>query len=88
MVTLYRRTQVWVVDYTYHGAPRQWFKALPQGVDARAGMQALLRELHGDDARLVGVRPATEEEELRYVRGDLPRNVMCPTGRAPRTRPS
>ena len=84
MVTLFRRTQVWVVDYRHEGRARQWFKALPQGTDAPSAMRALLRELYGDAAVLVGVRPATEEEELRYVRGDLPRNVLCPTGRAPR----
>ncbi len=87
MATFFRRSQVWVVDYTWHGRPRQWFKALPQGTDARAAMLALLRELHGDAARLVDVRPATAQEEERYVRGDLPRNVLCPTGRAPRTAP-
>lgn len=87
MVTLFRRTQVWVVDFTYEGRPRRWFKALPQGMDAGVAMRALLDELYGDHARLVAVRPATEQEELDYVRGNLPHNMLCPTGRAPRSAP-
>ena len=83
MVTLYRRTQVWVVDFTYDGRARRWFKPLPQGTDAGTAMRALLHELYGDHARLVEVRPATEQEELDYVRGNVPRNMLCPTGRAP-----
>ena len=86
MVTFFRRTQVWVVDFSYEGRPRRWFKPLPQGTDAQAALLALLQELYGDRARLVAVRPATEQEELDYVRGNVPRNMLCPTGRAPRTR--
>ena len=87
MAPFFRQSQVWVVDYRYDGRPRQWFKALPQGTDATAAMQALLHELYGAHARLTAVRPATPQEELAYVRGDLPRNVLCPTGRAPRAPP-
>lgn len=88
MVTHFRRSQIWVVDFHYLGRPRRWFKALPQGTDAQAAMTASLDELFGARARLVGVRPATEQEERDYVRGDLPRNLFCPTGRTPRsTRP-
>ncbi len=87
MVTLYRRTQIWVVDFTYEGRARRWFKPLPQGTDAAAAMRELLRDLYGEPARLVAVRPATEQEELDYVRGNVPRNMLCPTGRAPRGRP-
>lgn len=85
---LFKRTQVWVVDFTYEGRPRQWFKALPHGADAQREMTALLHDLHGSRARLAGVRPATPQEELAYGRGNLPQNVLCPTGRAPRSRPS
>ncbi len=85
MVTFFRRTQVWVVDFTYEGRPRRWFKPLPQGTDAAVAMRALLDDLYGAHARLVSVRPATEQEELDYVRGNVPRNMLCPTGRAPRS---
>ena len=78
---------MWVVEFTYDGRPRRWFKALPQGSDAAASMAAQLRELYGQHARLGEVRPANEQEELDYVRGNLPRNVLCPTGRVPRSRP-
>ena len=88
MATFFRRTQVWVVDFTYEGRSRQWFKALPQGTDAQREMAALLHDLYGAHAQLAGVRPATPQEELDYVRGNLPKNVLCPTGRAPRSRPS
>lgn len=84
---LFRRTQVWVVDFTYDGRPRRWFKPLPQGADAPTAMRALLADWYASRAQLQQVRPATEEEERDYIRGDLPHNVLCPTGRAPRTRP-
>jgi hypothetical protein len=85
MVTFFRRTQVWVVDFSYDGRARRWFKPLPQGTDARAAMRELLQELYGTHAQLVAVRPASEQEELDYVRGDVPQNMLCPTGRAPRS---
>jgi hypothetical protein len=44
-------------------------------------MTATLHDLYGDHARIVDLRRATEEEELQYLRGDEPKNVMCPTGR-------
>lgn len=88
MATFFKRSQVWVVDFTYEGRPRKWFKALPQGTDAQREMTALLQDLYGSRAQLAGVRPATPEEELDYGRGNLPQNVLCPTGRAPRSRPS
>lgn len=87
MVTFFRRTRVWVVDFRHEGRPRRWFKALPQGTDAGVAMQDLLRELYGGHARLMSVRPASEQEELDYVRGNVPRNMLCPTGRAPRSEP-
>jgi len=82
---LFRGSQVWVVEFTYDGRPRRWLKALPQGTDAPAEMRALLQELYGRHAQLASVRAATPEEELDYVRGKLPKNMLCPTGRAPRT---
>ena len=82
---LFRRSQVWVVEFTYEGRPRRWFKALPEGKDAQAEMAALLQELYGTRAQLQQVRPATPEEETDYIRGNLPLNVLCPTGRAPRS---
>jgi uncharacterized DUF497 family protein len=79
----FRTTKVWVVDFAYDGHPRRWLKALPQGADAAVEMSALLADLHGRRARLIAVRPATAEEETQYIRGELPRNLFCPTGRAP-----
>ena len=87
MATFFKRTQVWVVDFRYEGRPRRWFKPLPQGTDAGVAMRDLLRDLYGDHAQLVSVRPASEQEELDYVRGNVPRNMLCPTGRAPRSEP-
>lgn len=78
---LYKSSAVWVVDFTYDGRPRRWLKALPAGADARARMQAIVDDLYGSRARIVDVRPATAEEETQYIRGDLPRNLYCPTGR-------
>lgn len=87
MAQLFRRTQVWVVEFHHDGRARRWFKALPQGTDAPSEMARVLRELYGAHATLQAVRPATPQEELDYVRGNLPRNVLCPTGRAPRGTP-
>ncbi|MCG2592551.1 hypothetical protein LZ009_07115 [Ramlibacter sp. XY19] len=85
MAELFRRTHVWIVDFRYEGRPRTWYKPLPQGTDAGAAMAALLRDWYGDKAQLVGVRPATEAEELQYIRGETLKNLLCPTGRAPRS---
>ena len=46
-------------------------------------MASELRDLHGTKAGLIGVRRATEAEETAYLRGDEPKNVVCPTGRSP-----
>ena len=83
---IFRSSQVWVVDFTYEGRSRRWFHALPQGTDPAAAMRAVLQDLYGRHAQLVEVRPATPEEELDYGRGNLPKNALCPTGRAPRSR--
>lgn len=83
MVTFFKRSQVWAVEYQWDGRTRHWLKALPEHADAPAQLRAELRELFGDRARLVSVRPATADEELDYVRGNLPRNAYCPTGHEP-----
>ena len=44
-------------------------------------MVAQLAALYGDRAQLVAVRQATENEETQYLRGEEPKNVLCPTGR-------
>jgi hypothetical protein len=78
----YKTSEVWVVDFTYDGRPRRWLKALPAGGDARARMASLVNELYGQRGHIVQMRPATPEEELQYIRGDLPKNLYCPTGRS------
>lgn len=82
----FRSSKVWVVDYTYDGHPRRWLKALPRHADARADIAAQLEDLYGARASLLAVREATPDEETQYIRGDLPKNVFCPTGRAPASR--
>jgi uncharacterized DUF497 family protein len=77
----YKTSTVWVADFLYEGRPRRWFKAMRAGADAQREIEALLQDWYGDHARLVSVRPATKEEDLQYIRGELPRNVYCPTGR-------
>jgi hypothetical protein len=79
----YKSSKVWVVDFTYDGHPRRWLKALPAGADAAAEMGTLLQDLYGARGHLVAVRAATADEETQYIRGDLPRNIFCPTGRRP-----
>lgn len=80
-MAFYKSSAVWVVEFTYQGRPRRWLKALPAGTDARARMEAIVNDLYGTKGRIVDVRPATPEEETQYVRGDLPHNLYCPTGR-------
>lgn len=81
MAEFYKASKVWVVDFTYDGRSRRWLKAVPAGSDARAGLEALVNDLYGRRGRVVEVRPATPDEETQYIRGDLPRNLYCPTGR-------
>lgn len=83
MAQFFRSSTVWVIDYTYEGRPRRWFKALPRQADARAEITAQLDDLYGSRARLLSAREATPEEETQYIRGDLPKNAFCPTGRSP-----
>ena len=83
MATLFRQSRLWVLDFTYDGRSRRWFKALPEGADARAVLQAQLQDLYGKHGRMIQMRPATPEEDAQYVRGTLPHNILCPTGRHP-----
>ena len=83
VATFSKMCNVWVVVFTYDGHPRRWLKALPAGADAAAEMESLLEDLYGARTRLITVRSATPEEETQYIRGDLPRNMYCPTGGRP-----
>ncbi len=81
MATFFRSSTVWVLDFTYDGRARRWVKAYPDGTEPRAGFEAQLQDWYGKRARVVGVRVATDREETQYLRGTLPKNVLCPTGR-------
>lgn len=81
MATFFKTSRLWVVDYTWKGRPRRWFKALPDGADAPALLAAELTDVHGPLARVAGIRPASPEEETDYLRGEQPGNILCPTGR-------
>ena len=83
MARLFRNSQVWAVEYQYDGRTRHWLKALPVGSDAEYNFRALLKDLYGDHARLLAVRPATDLEDEEFRRGRTPRNAYCPTGKAP-----
>ena len=80
MASFYKTSTIWVVDFHYQGRTRRWFKALRAEDDPPRQMAALLRELYGERAQLGEVRPATEAEELQYLRGEQAPNVYCPTG--------
>lgn len=81
MAEFFRSSTVWVIDFRFKGKARRWFRTFRDGVDAAPLIAQELRELHGDDAQLVEVRRASDEEEGQYLRGELPINVFCPTGR-------
>jgi hypothetical protein len=87
MAELFRSSKVWVVEFTYDGRPRTWYKAFREGRNVKQEMTDLLQDLYGRHAHLQTARPATEKEETDFIRGDVPKNQFCPTGRAPRTRP-
>jgi hypothetical protein len=80
MTAFFKTSTTWVVDFQYDGRPRRGFRAFGPGIDVGERMAAELRQLHGTRARLVAVRPATDEEEAAYLRGDEPKNLLCPTG--------
>ena len=87
MSDFFRNSTTWVVDFRYEGRPRRWFKILRAGLDVRQQMTELLSQWYGGSAQLVEVREATAEEEAQYLRGEEPKNVVCPTGRQARTEP-
>ncbi len=80
MAEFFKTSTIWVIDFRYDGRPRRWFKAFGPNADVQEQMAAQLRQLYGDRAQLVDVRTATEEED-QYLRGEEPKNLMCPTGR-------
>lgn len=86
MAEFFRSSTLWVIDFQYEGRDRRWFQAFSPHVDVASQVQAMLHELHGDRARLVSLRPATEAEESAYNLGNEPKNVLCPTGRMPRSK--
>jgi hypothetical protein len=77
----FKTSTTWIVDFTYEGRARRWFKFFGPGIDVRAVMSNELRQLYDDRAQLREVRRATDEEEAQYLRGDEPKNIFCPTGR-------
>jgi hypothetical protein len=81
MATFYKVSRLWVVDFTYDGRPRRWIKPLREGADGAALITAELNDLYGRRVRIAEVRHATPEEETQYIRGEVPKNVYCPTGR-------
>jgi hypothetical protein len=83
MAHFFRNSQVWAVEYQYDGRSRHWLKALPVEADADRAIRDLLKDLYGEHARLVAVRPATDLEEEEFRRGRMPRNTYCPTGTVP-----
>ena len=87
MATFFKTSRLWVLDYTWHGRSRRWYKALPEGADAPALLAAELAEFQGPQARLVAVRPATAQEETQFLQDKLPKNMLCPTGRPSRSGP-
>lgn len=81
MAEFFKTSTIWVIDFRYEGRARRWFKAFGPNADVREQMSIRLRDLYGDRAQLVDVRPATEEQESQYLRGEEPKNLLCRTGR-------
>lgn len=81
VATFFKTSACWVVDFRYDGRPRRWYRAFGPGVDVAAQMASELQQLHGRRAQLQTVRPATADEERLYLRGEEPKNMICPTGR-------
>lgn len=81
VATFYRNSTVWAIEFQYDGHPRRWLKAFPAGADVPALVAQALRDLHGERARLLEVRPATDEEERQYLRDEGHPAAVCPTGR-------
>jgi hypothetical protein len=81
MAEFFKSKTTWVVDFTYDGHPRRWFRFFSHGTDVGAETRATLQDLWGTRASLVAVREATPEEEAQYLRGEEAKNQYCPTGR-------
>lgn len=79
MAEFFRHSRVWVLDFQYDGHPRRWLRALPEGCDAAAHWAAELQALYGGRARLLQVRPASDDEDRQYGRGEGARLAACPT---------
>jgi hypothetical protein len=87
MSAFFKTSTTWVVDFHFEGRPRRWFKAFGPGDDVRNEMTRQLQALYGERAQLIDVRRATEDEETQYLRGEEPKNILCPTGRHGQTGP-
>jgi hypothetical protein len=81
MSEFFRTSTIWVADFRYEGRPRRWFRSFGPGAEVQDLITSELREMFGSKAQLVAVRPATDEEETLYLRGEVPGNMLCPTGR-------
>ena len=81
MVTFYKTSKLWVLDFAYDGRLRRWVKSIPDGENARDRLEAQVRDLYGKHGRVIDVRVATSDEETQYLQGTLPKNAICPTGR-------
>lgn len=79
----YKTSKVWILDFTYDGAPRRWFKALLEDADARTLFEAQRGDLYGKRGRFVDVRPATRDEETQYLNGTAPKKRLLPEGPPP-----
>lgn len=81
MSEFFKTSTIWVVDFRYEGRPRRWFKSFGPAADVHGQMTQGLHDLFGKRAQLIEVRRATADEETQYLRGEEPKNVLCPTGR-------
>jgi transposase len=81
MAEFFKTSTIWVIDFRYDGRARRWFKAFGPNAHVQEQMAAELLQLYGNRSQLVEVRKATEEEESQYLRGEEPKNLLCPTGR-------
>ena len=87
MSEFFKTSTTWVVDFRYEGRPRRWFKSFGPASGVHQHMTSQLHDLYGERAQLVAVRQATVDEETQYLRGEEPKNVLCPTGRHERIGP-
>ena len=83
MSEFFKTSTIWTVEFRYDGHPRRWIKAFGPREDVAARMADTLRELFGERVQQLQVRRATPDEEMQYLRGEQPDNMLCPTGRHP-----